>query len=394
MASRRRKANRAEPPRLLVVHQGGEWYGSDRQLCTALRALKNTYEVDVILDSDGPLSAQLSKHVRSVSVMPLGVLRKSTVSSAAGIAKWALQTLIAFARISARLVRHRPALLMTNTSVLWAPALAAFTVRVPHIWYVHELLDSSSRLRRHAPSLQMRLSDKVVVCSKAVAAVYGSLPRAASKLVVLPNALDPEWACRLASTDAARTGEPATLLLVGRLSHRKGQSLAVEALKRVRARGIDARLRLVGEEFGQDGVEKSLRKLVNRCELDGFVEFLGYRRDPVEEYERSHVVLVPSVEPEAFGLTALEGMMSGRPVIASRTGGLAEIVSDGETGILVPPSDVDALTEGIAALLTQPKTTVRMGLAARQRAQELYSFDALSSRLGSALKEVRDKHGG
>lgn len=85
-------------------------------------------------------------------------------------------------------------------------------------------------------------------------------------------------------------------------------------------------------------------------------------------WRRSLIGLLPSVGPETFGIAALEAMAAGRPVIASRIGGLPDVVVDGETGFLVPPGDQQALQQAIGRLLAEPELRERMGKAAAQRA--------------------------
>ncbi|MBI2865274.1 MAG: glycosyltransferase family 4 protein [Chloroflexi bacterium] len=83
---------------------------------------------------------------------------------------------------------------------------------------------------------------------------------------------------------------------------------------------------------------------------------------------RSLAVLLPSIGPETFGIAALEAMASGRPVIASRIGGLPDVVADGETGLLVPPGDSDALRAAMQRILEEPDLATQMGIAAKLRA--------------------------
>ncbi|HOJ68105.1 MAG TPA: glycosyltransferase family 4 protein [Candidatus Hydrogenedentes bacterium] len=94
----------------------------------------------------------------------------------------------------------------------------------------------------------------------------------------------------------------------------------------------------------------------------------------------SSVIVVPSVWHEPFGLVAVEAMATGRPVVASRTGGLADIIVDGETGILVSPGDPEALADAIAKLLSEPETRARMGAAGRLRAEQHYDWDVIINR--------------
>jgi glycosyltransferase involved in cell wall biosynthesis len=89
----------------------------------------------------------------------------------------------------------------------------------------------------------------------------------------------------------------------------------------------------------------------------------------IEAWRRCAIAVVPSLLPEAFGLVALEAMAMGRPVVASRVGGLPEVVIDGETGILTPPGDASALKDALHLLLREPELRQRMGRAARERAR-------------------------
>ncbi|HOQ89417.1 MAG TPA: glycosyltransferase, partial [Candidatus Hydrogenedentes bacterium] len=83
---------------------------------------------------------------------------------------------------------------------------------------------------------------------------------------------------------------------------------------------------------------------------------------------------------EPFGLVAVEAMAAGKPVVASRSGGLADIIVDGETGLLVPPGDPRCLAEAIARLLSDPNIRNSMGIAGRQRVEEHYDWHAVIRR--------------
>ena len=94
----------------------------------------------------------------------------------------------------------------------------------------------------------------------------------------------------------------------------------------------------------------------------------------------AQIVVVPSIWHEPFGLVAVEAMAAGRPVVASRSGGLADIIADGETGVLVPPGDPAALADAIARLIEDPDTRARMGAAGRRRAEQGYDWDVVIER--------------
>jgi glycogen(starch) synthase len=167
---------------------------------------------------------------------------------------------------------------------------------------------------------------------------------------------------------------PPTILLLGRLSSEKGFEIGVEAFARLKASGSNARLLIAGE-----GDELPfLQYLVSKLGLKDFVQFTGgLPRDGDAVFSvinQATFVVMPS-RIEAFGLVSLESMRMGRPLIASNVGGLPEIVSDGETGLLVPPADSIQLCAAMQILLKQPKKTIEMGERARKWAMSVYLLE-------------------
>ena len=155
----------------------------------------------------------------------------------------------------------------------------------------------------------------------------------------------------------------AVIAMVGRLvSAQKGQDLLLRAMPEIRRQCPEALLLIAG-----DGPDRAaLESLAQELGLGAAVRFLGRRDDVPALLAASDVVAVPSVVAEAFGLTALEGMAAGRPVVAFASGGLPELVRDGETGILVPTGDAAGLARAIRQLLTEPALRDRLGAAGRR----------------------------
>ena len=104
-------------------------------------------------------------------------------------------------------------------------------------------------------------------------------------------------------------------------------------------------------------------------------------------YERAAVVALPSLR-EGFGMVCLEAMAHGRPVVASATGGLLDLVEDGTTGLLVPPGDVPALRAAIERLLADEELRRRLGAAARERVRRRFTRDQAAARLTEAYADA------
>lgn len=116
------------------------------------------------------------------------------------------------------------------------------------------------------------------------------------------------------------------------------------------------------------------------------VVFAGYRKDARQLIACADVAVVPSLWEEAFGLSALEPMAAGVPVIASNVGGIPEVVADGETGLLVPPGDVEALADALCRLLADRPLRQGLGDAGRRRARKLFGWDDMMDRVVHVLQ--------
>jgi D-inositol-3-phosphate glycosyltransferase len=124
-----------------------------------------------------------------------------------------------------------------------------------------------------------------------------------------------------------------------------------------------------------------------RDRVPGALGFIPHR-ELERLYERAAVVACPSYR-EGFGVVCAEAMAHGRPVVASAVGGLLDLVVDGETGILVPPGDVEALREAFRRLLADQKLRRRLGEAARRRARERFSWESVTEATLAAYESLR-----
>jgi len=170
-------------------------------------------------------------------------------------------------------------------------------------------------------------------------------------VVRIPNTFRPVYDQPTAGDDS-RAG----LLFVGRLVSVKGADLAIEALRRLRERGVDTTLTICGDGPERDALERQARD----ADVEGVVTFEGWT-EPDElaaHYRRAEGLLVPS-RYEPFGIVALEAIASGCPVVAAETGGLPEAV--GDCGLLVAPDDPDALADAAERAL---RSDVRQDLRA------------------------------
>jgi glycosyltransferase involved in cell wall biosynthesis len=160
--------------------------------------------------------------------------------------------------------------------------------------------------------------------------------------------------------------EPAsaqTIVCVARLRAQKNHEVLLDALSLVREHLPSVRLRLVGDGERREALQAKVRQ----TGLEDCVEFLGSVEDVWPVLADAQVFVLASYY-EPLGIAALEAMAAGLPVIASRVGGLREIVDDGTTGLLVAPGDVDELATSIRRVLSDPALAGRMSERAREAA--------------------------
>lgn len=163
------------------------------------------------------------------------------------------------------------------------------------------------------------------------------------------------------------------LVCVGMLRPDKGQDHLLVALRRLAGRGVSPHCLMVGSATGEcAGYEASLRRTAADAGLP--VVFTGYREDVSELMQAGDAVVIPSLT-EAQPRVAVQAFAVGRPVVASRVGGVPEIVRDGETGRLVPPADPAALADALERVIADPASAAAMARAARTLAETAMRFD-------------------
>ncbi len=191
------------------------------------------------------------------------------------------------------------------------------------------------------------------------------------------RAADPGLRAELGFSD----GRPA-LVAVANLEPRKGLSLLLRALAGLRDRGIDVATVLVGDGPLRGQLAEEARELG----LDGSVRMLGWREDVDAILDQADMLVLPSTANECLPYAILEAMAHGLPVVSTDVAGIPEMVLDGDTGLVVPPSDVDALAVALARLAPEPEEARAMGERGRRRVVEHFTcrvmVDSLSLVLG------------
>jgi glycosyltransferase involved in cell wall biosynthesis len=190
--------------------------------------------------------------------------------------------------------------------------------------------------------------------------------------------------------------------VLARLAPCKGLEVFIDAARMVADRVPDARFLSVGDEGALNGdavragasYRYALEQHAERLGLRDRVVFTGFRLDVPEVLAELAISVLPSVTGEGLPNSVLESMAAGLPVIATDAGGTKEAVVDGETGMLVPPSDAVSLARVIGQLLADPDLRMRFGEAGRRRIAERFSLERMAHEmqgLYARLLEARER---
>ncbi len=239
--------------------------------------------------------------------------------------------------------------------------------------------------------LAYEMEDAVIVVSEGLASFLEEaerLPR--RKMVVIGHGIDGvSGAGPRPETRRALGLPPLDPLLgaVGRLSPEKGHGVLLRALPTILATFHRVGVVLVGDGPSRSELEAETRRLG----IADRVVFLGQRRDVPVVLAALDLFVQPSLY-EGFGISLLEAMAAGLPIVASRVGGIPEVVQDGATGLLVPPRDPAALASAVIRLLRDREEAGRLGAAAARRARERYSLRAAAARVDALYRDILGRH--
>ncbi len=256
-------------------------------------------------------------------------------------------------------------------------------------WVLH-------RMRWLRPFLRWsaRTADAVTAISTSTADAVRKVSGRDPRIVPFAAALGEEEATGPGGTGRVplASSGPLRLLFVGRLVERKGIEVLVRALPRL-LEERDVRLTVVGE--GER--EASLRATARDAGVEDRVEFTGFvsREELSRRYASCDMFVLPAVvdrkgDTEGLGVVLLEALRHERPVVASRAGGITDIVEDGRTGWLVPPGDPAALARRILDVAGRPDDARRVARRGREVVEERFGWERILEGLGAAYREARE----
>ncbi len=239
----------------------------------------------------------------------------------------------------------------------------------------------------------VREVDRLIAVSQAQRATYERIGVPPGQLTTVPNGISarrPGPGRRAAREALGLRPDQPVVMTIGRLTVMKGQRYLVESVPHLADRFPDLAVLVLGQGHLQAQLEEQAAALgVQDC-----VRLLGHRTDARMLLDAADVFVLPS-RHEGMPLAAMEAMEAGLPVVATRVIGSEEVVADGESGLLVPPQDADALAEALATLLAHPELRARYGAAGRRRYLKQFTSERMAEQTVAVYEQVRhQEHAG
>jgi len=289
----------------------------------------------------------------------------------------------------------------------FAPVIRTFNPSIKIVLHMH--CEWLTQLDRRMIERRLRKVDLIIGCSEYITEkIRRRFPQFASRCHTVFNGVDVNFFMRQDNHNITEKDKTRRLLFVGRVSPEKGVHVLLDAFQIIAGRHPQTQLEIAGPKkqlslvflrsLSDDDDAVDLASFYDRSSCSSYFSYLQRQLDSlgiasrvtfsgsiphthlVNHYRNADVLINPSFS-ESFGMSLIEAMSCEVPVVATRVGGMPEIVEEGKTGLLVEPGNAPALAEAILSLLANEDSRRSMGKAGRQRVLELFSWEQISKKI-------------
>lgn len=378
---------------VLFLQSSSELYGSGKIILQVVRTYRKEGFIPIILlTGPGPLADQLVEENFVVRIKNLGILRRKYVKPSGLINRFS-KNLDAYNYLNQLHREFDFELVYSNTLAVIVGAYWASRRGLPHIWHIHEILHGPKPLVKLLTSMLDRSTKEPIVVSEAVGDHWKRKLKKA-KIEVIHNGIpySEYFDAKSSLRNELGLGDGTVLItMVGRINPGKGQLFFLEMAKELLKVSTDCHFVLVGDPFpGYEEIEQKIAEEIAKDGLKKNVTHLGFRADIPEILKDTDVFVLPSILPDSFPTVILEAMASGKPVVATHSGGASEMVIHEETGFLIPIGDVKNGIKTIDKLIKNVNLRFKMGNAGRKRVLHEYSLESFEEKITNHLwRQVR-----
>lgn len=364
---------------VLFVHSSSDLYGSDRSLLNIVKYIdKNNFNIYVILPCPGPLVEEMKKVSGvNVEIFEVAVLRRKNLSIKGGL-QYIKEFNSSYRYLSNFIKKNSIDIVDTNTAVVFPGAITAERCKIKSIWHIREIINNN--LENEVISFMMnRYANLIVANSRSTGA---ALKVDQSKVRIVYNAVEDKQDIFIQPHDKLTVG------MAGRINRWKGQKLLVDAAEIVHKQLPDVVFKIAGDVYsGEDHIKQELIQYIEERNLQEVVFLLGQVTDMQSFYSSLDLFVLPSTQPEPFGLVVIEAMEFGLPVVATNHGGPVEIIDEGIDGYLVDYKNADQMAVRIIELLSSSEKRKRMGENGQEKKKKKFSIPAMVKKIEDVFNE-------
>jgi glycosyltransferase involved in cell wall biosynthesis len=332
---------------------------------------KQKYKSVVILPFDGPLKREFEKNGIEVVIAPVLKLYRKMFTPK-GILSFFKEYCAGLKTLNALHKKYHFSIVYSHTLAALIGIIFARKNNIKHLWHVQEIIAKPVIFNKGFVKL-LSLDCNHVAAYDSIATMNFWIKgneKLAKKSHAVWNGLDvaekqntSQEEITSIRKDYFKVGEnDLVIALVGRINSWKGQQLLLEAFHKIANKYQNIKLVFIGSAPpNQEVFETDLKHKIIDFALTDSVVIIPFQEGIWKFWDSIDIAVVPSTEPEPFGMVAIEAMLSKKPVIAANHGGLAEIVLPNETGILFEPNNADALAAALESIITDAEKRKRFG---------------------------------
>lgn len=373
---------------VLFLQSSSELYGSGKIIHQVLRIYREEgFTPVVVLTGEGDLAELLRADGFIVRIQNLGILRRRYVTIS-GLINRFRKNKAAYKFLDQLHQKFAFEMVYSNTLAVFIGAYWASKNKLPHTWHIHEILHGPKSLIQFLSYLLDRSTKYPIAVSEAVKNHWKpKLDK--SKIEVIHNGIPYEAYLQEDLSSKEELGLPVDKLIIsmiGRINPGKGQLFFLEMAQAILRTYPHVHFVLVGDPFpGYESIQEEIQSVISGEELQNSITDLGFRKDIPKVLAATDIFVLPSILPDSFPTVILEAMASGLPVVATRSGGAEEMVTEGVTGFLIPIGDIEEGKLAIQKLIESEALRKEMGSNGRKKVLQEYSFEQFKEKIKNHL---------
>lgn len=371
---------------ILFIHQSAELYGSDKTILMFISSLdKQKYKSIVVLPFDGPLKKEFEKNGIEVVIAPVLKLYRKMFTPK-NILKFFNEHTEGLKKLEELHKQHKFDIVYSHTLASLIGIVFAKKNKIKHLWHVQEIIAKPVLFNKgFVRLLSMKCNNVAVYDSKTTMEFWiKGNKKLAQKSEFVCNGLDVKQKPEPNPADVKVIRnqfynvdkDELVIALVGRINSWKGQQLLLDAFYKISSKYDNIKLVFIGSAPpNQEFFELDLKEKIQKYNLTEKVIIIPFQENIWRFWDAIDIAVVPSTEPEPFGMVAIEAMLSKKPVIAANHGGLTETVVHDHNGLLFTPNNSDDLANALEVLINDQEKRKLFGENGYERTINHFSLE-------------------